>query len=204
LTGGLFCQWLPLFQLSEVEVNILVRTFLTVFPHAQVWRGDFSPSEPAIALIGSAGDSLLDATIVQRRLSEMRPDASNRELSSPEIFWMHFVGMLELSDLPANDTRLNREDRPWVELLGPLNHTGGTNETLFTGRRLQSWLNQISERSRNRLGSLPDAQRSAMSAGATLSEMILCLSEDDHKGVRAAQARLKEMLRAETFHRLFP
>ena len=50
--GGIFCQWLPLFQLSVPEVQVLVRTFLTVFPRASVWRGDFTADEPAIALIG--------------------------------------------------------------------------------------------------------------------------------------------------------
>src|SRR4029077_2569039 len=31
--GGLFCQWLPLYQLTQGEFNIIVRTFLAVFPH---------------------------------------------------------------------------------------------------------------------------------------------------------------------------
>ncbi len=50
--GGLFCQWLPLFQLAEPELSIVLRTFLTVFPSATLWRGDVSPDQPALALIG--------------------------------------------------------------------------------------------------------------------------------------------------------
>ncbi len=201
--GGLFCQWLPLFQLSETEVTILARTFLTVFPHAQVWRGDFSPTEPAIALIGTADDFKFDPEGVRRRLAEMQPDPSNPQLRSPDAFWMNFIGALEVSDLPATETRLNREDRPWVELLGPLLHAGGSEVTLFTGRRLQVWLNQVALRSQTRLPPLPEREAIAVEAGRVLAEMTLCLSENDRTGASAAQQRLRQMLPPETFRLLF-
>ena len=31
--GGLFCQWLPLYQLTREEFEVIARTFLAVFPH---------------------------------------------------------------------------------------------------------------------------------------------------------------------------
>ncbi len=201
--GGLFCQWLPLFQLSDVEVNILTRTFLAVFPHAQVWRGDFSPTEPAIALIGTAGDSAPAAAVVQRRLAEMQPDPANPQLRSADAFWMNLVGGLEPGDLPPDETRLNREDRPWVELLGPMLHSGGSGDNLFTGRRLQLWLDRVAERSRNRAAPLPEREANAVAAGRVLAEMTLCLSAGDRAGALAARERLRQMLPAETFRLLF-
>src|SRR5262249_17412847 len=39
--GGLFCQWLPLYQLGEPEFASIAATFLDVFPNAAVFRGDF-------------------------------------------------------------------------------------------------------------------------------------------------------------------
>jgi len=201
--GGLFCQWLPLFQLSELEVNILARTFLTVFPHAQVWRGDFSPNEPAIALIGSADDFKLDPAVINRRLAEMQPDATNPQLRSSAAFWMNLVGELRLADLPATELRLNREDRPWVELLGPMLHTGESAEKLFTGRRLQAWLDQVAQRSRNRLPPLPATESAAVDAGRALAEMTLCMAENDRAGAQAAQEKMKQNLPAETFRLLF-
>ena len=201
--GGLYCQWLPLFQLSETEVEILVRTFLTVFPRAQVWRGDFSPTEPAIALIGTADDFKLDVTTVQRRLTEMQKDRSNPQLHASETLWMNLVGILETPDLSANETRLNREDQPWIEMLGPLLHAGGSPETLFTGRRLQAWLEQVRLRSRDRLGPLP-GQESSIMAGSLLAELTLCLAEENPSGVRAAQARLRQTLPTAAYQSLFP
>jgi spermidine synthase len=201
--GGLFCQWLPLFQLSEVEVNILTRTFLQAFPHAQVWRGDFSPTEPAIALIGSTGDLKFDAGQVRRRLAEMRGDPTNPQLQTPDGFWMSLVGGLEIANLPSDETRLNSEDRPWIELLGPMLHTGGSETSLFTGRRLQVWLDRVADRSQRSLALLPERESTAVKAGRVLAEMTLCISEDDRPGTMAAQKHLQQMLPAETFRELF-
>lgn len=200
---GLFCQWLPLFQLSEVEANILARTFLTVFPHAQVWRGDFSPTEPAIALIGSAEDLPLDVESLRRRLTQMQPDDTNPQLQSTDAFWMNYVGELHAADLPASDKRINQEDRPWIELLGPMLHSGGDQEKLFTGRRLQTWLDQVMLRSQNRMPPLPAQERSAVHAGQVFSEMMLCVAEDNRSGATVLRDRLEKMLPPATFQRLF-
>ena len=202
--GAPYERFCTLFQLSETEVVILARTFLQVFPHAQVWRGDFSPTEPAIALIGAAEDFQLDVGTVQRRLAEMRPDRSNPQLRAPETFWMNLVGILEAADLPANEIRLNREDQPWIELLGPMLHAGGSQETLFTGRRLQVWLEQVRLRSRDRLATLTGRESSAIAAGSVLAEMTLCLSEQNQVGARAAQERLRQTLPIAAYRSLFP
>jgi spermidine synthase len=201
--GGLFCQWLPLFQLSKTQVEILTRTFLAVFPQAQVWRGDFSPTEPAIALIGTAGDFKPDVEQVRQRLAAMPPDPTNPQLQTPEGFWMNFVGVVEVSDLPADEVRLNTEDRPWIELLGPMGTTEGQRD-LFTGRRLQAWLESIRQRAPDRLGPLPRPASDAMAAGSVLAELTLCLAEDNRAGAQAAQERLRQLLPAETFRQLFP
>ncbi|MBI4326396.1 MAG: fused MFS/spermidine synthase [Chloroflexi bacterium] len=84
--GGLFCQWLPMFQLSEEEFNIVAATFLDVFPHATLWRGDFAPTEPAVALIGQIDAAPLDPDVVERRLHELMTDEANPSLVHPAGF----------------------------------------------------------------------------------------------------------------------
>ena len=200
--GGLFCQWLPLFQLSEVELNILLRTFLTVFPRAEMWRGDFAPNEPAIALVSRGEDFRMDVSVIQRRLEEMRLDPANAQLRAPGIFWMHRIGMIQMSDLLPDETRLNREDRPWIELLGPMLHAGGDQDQLFTGRRLQAWVEKIRHKSDARTGSLPLMEAAGVEAGAIFNELVLCLAEGNTRGAEAAQDRLRQTLPEASFQQL--
>jgi spermidine synthase len=199
---GLFCQWLPLFQLSDVELNILIRTFLSVFPAAEIWRGDFSPDEPAIALVGRAADFRIDAATVQQRLDGMRADAQNPHLLAPDVFWMHRVGVILPEDLPTSETRLNQENRPWIELLGPLLHAGGNKDQLFTGRRLQAWLDEVRRHSNERSTGLPERVTVGAAAGAVFAEFVLCLSEGNRAGAESAQEKLKQILPEASYRQL--
>ena len=51
---ALFAQWLPLYQLSRREFVVIARTMLAVFPQVTLWRGDFLPDRPIVALVGQA------------------------------------------------------------------------------------------------------------------------------------------------------
>jgi len=108
----LFCQWLPMFQLSEAETHILLRTFLSVFPRAYVRRGDFSPDHPALGLVGGVRDVPLDPSILRARLAESSSDPTNPQLADPVGFWMNFIGMIESGDLDPAETRLHTEGHP--------------------------------------------------------------------------------------------
>jgi len=199
--GGLFCQWLPLFQLTEEQLQIVLRTFLAEFPRAQVWRGDFSPTEPALALIATADGTQPDPAAVHRRLAEMKPDPTNPHLQLPGACWMHFAGMLEPADLSAHETRLNLEDRPWVELLGP---GAARRNDWFTGRPFQDWLDALRVRSLARPGLLTEAERAGVAAGGELGQMTVAMQENDEAGIAAAQERLRALLPPSTFRGLFP
>jgi spermidine synthase len=51
--GGIFCQWLPLYQLSGENLRTIIRTFISVYPEASAWLGNFGSQTPALALVGS-------------------------------------------------------------------------------------------------------------------------------------------------------
>ncbi|MCA1636361.1 MAG: fused MFS/spermidine synthase, partial [Acidobacteria bacterium] len=51
--GGVFCQWLPLYQLSEENLKTIIRTFVGVYPEAGAWLGNFGTGTPILALVGS-------------------------------------------------------------------------------------------------------------------------------------------------------
>ncbi len=58
--GGLFAQWIPLYQMDMDTLKVVIRTFTDVFDPAQAWLGIYNVDTPAIALIGGA-----DATSLQ-------------------------------------------------------------------------------------------------------------------------------------------
>src|SRR5256885_4285536 len=51
--GGLFCQWLPLHQLDEEMLRVIIRTFLEAFPDARAWLLRFNVDAPVLGLVGS-------------------------------------------------------------------------------------------------------------------------------------------------------
>ncbi len=192
--GGIYCQWLPTFQLSETELDIIMRTFCREFPNASVWRGDFSPDRQSIALIGAIDPNTLEGTALSLRLREMQKDPLNPQLSDPVGVWMNFVGAIEARNFDGTDLRINSEDRPWIELLG-----GTKNRELCTGRTLQSVLNSISRRS----PSQAPPQLQGSKAGALLYEYTLSISEGNGASAAAAQAELKSILPQNVFSAVF-
>jgi spermidine synthase len=126
LTGeGVFCQWLPVYQLSPEQLAIILRTFLDVFPAASLWRGNFIPDEPTLALVGHLGSRPLEPEAVDARVRALGASTdSSPFLGHPAGMWLFLVGPLT-ADMPwfARAPR-NRDGEPWIELLSPRSHAG--------------------------------------------------------------------------------
>jgi len=147
--GGLFCQWVPLFQLAEDDFRIVVKTFVTVFPATTLWRGDFHAMQPALALIGSTGDAPLDPTAIDsnsRRLA-MAPDRTNPYLADPAGLWLHLIGPIRADDPWLASAPVNRDGEPWLELLSPMSHFTSSldDPATFVGAELTPFLERIRE-----------------------------------------------------------
>lgn len=52
--NGIFCQWLPLYQLDLETFKVIARTFLEVFPEGQSFLAHYSVDQPIIGLLGGA------------------------------------------------------------------------------------------------------------------------------------------------------
>jgi spermidine synthase len=68
---GLFCQWLPLYQLDTPTFQTIARTFLKVFePEAvRVCMAHFNGSTPMIGLLGWLTPAPIDADELERRIA---------------------------------------------------------------------------------------------------------------------------------------
>jgi hypothetical protein len=201
--GGLFCQWVPLFQLSAADLELVLRTYLSVFERASVWRGDFSAAEPAVAFVGGAGSILPATDGLGRRLAELRPDPANPHLADPFTLWMHFAGIAEADGRSAagEEGALHTLGTPWLELHGP---PGGDGPPACTGRCLAAWLDELRHSSGDALAGLGPLEREAIAAGELLSRFALALAANDDARARALHDELRERLPPRTFEALFP
>jgi spermidine synthase len=125
--GGIFCQWVPLFQLSEEGFRIVSSTFLDVFPRSTLWRGDFLADQPSLALIGHRDGESIDPAVVERRWHEIAPrlDRTTPYLADPAGPWLFLVGEARRGDAHFTTERRHRDDRPWLELTTPLTQATG-------------------------------------------------------------------------------
>lgn len=71
--GGVFGQWLPLYQLDPETLRVICRTFLAAFDEVHVLLGIYNVEQPAIVLVGrdptrAEGPLALDVNALSRRL----------------------------------------------------------------------------------------------------------------------------------------
>ena len=122
--GGLYCQWIPLYQLSEPQFNSIAASFLDVFPQTTLWQGDFSAGQPSVALVGHTDPRGLNASAVDARVRALlaAPDPANPYLSHPAGLWLYFVAPLDPAEKHFLLAPRNLEGSPWIEFAGARLH----------------------------------------------------------------------------------
>ena len=71
-TNGLFCQWLPMFQLTRPQFESIARTFHEVFPETFLIRGDFYAELPILGLVGGRSLQSINWESVERAAQKLR------------------------------------------------------------------------------------------------------------------------------------
>ncbi len=133
--GGLFAQWLPLFDLSERELGIITRTLLEVFPQVTLWRRGFSPRFPVFALVASLDPEPLDADRLRTNLRQL----VDRGAVSDDL-WYQNIPLAAYAGHPSATPEdyagypLSTDDRRPLEYLSPITERdsrgAGTTSTL--------------------------------------------------------------------------
>jgi spermidine synthase len=193
--GGIFCQWLPLYQLSEEQFQIIVATFLDVFPRATLWRGDFNTDAPALALIGHTDPNGIDTQAVERTTQQLKPwcAQSTPLLSARGGIWLFLVGPLNPADPGFARARRNRESEPWIELLSPATqlHSKRPLSSPFVGEELSRFMEKVRAHPihDSPLKNLSPEHLDWRAAGATLWEASLLLhaGREEEANRRAAE-----------------
>jgi spermidine synthase len=114
--GGIFCQWLPLYQLDDPSLRAIIRSFLAVYPGGSAWLNHYSVRTPMLALIGPREATPLDIAALQARLVTPGVAAAVRPLgfeSGIDIWGQYLGGPRALANYAGNGPT-NTDDYPFV------------------------------------------------------------------------------------------
>lgn len=119
--GGVFCQWLPLYQLSEENLKIVIRTVLSVFPEVSGWLGNFGSNTPVLGLIVSDQPVRLYWSRWEESLKSalLRDNLAQVYLDRPaELVGGYIGGRMELESF-AGQGAYNTTGDPVIEFRAP-------------------------------------------------------------------------------------
>jgi spermidine synthase len=204
--GGVFCQWLPLYQLSADELRMILATFLDVFPQAALFRGDFYGRFPIVALAGFAGTPPRADAISAAAERLAAAGVTDRWVTHPVGFWSLYVGPLaplvgELAAVPRNE-----DDHPRLEFLAARSRAGGplAQEGPFVGLRFARFARSVAEGLRLEdplFGSLGEDRLGAAAGGHALQSADALYAagrtDDSSQALATAAALLPRALLAE-------
>jgi spermidine synthase len=114
--GGVFCQWLPLYQLDLPSLRAIIRGFLQIYPGGSAWLNHFSVRTPMLALIGPRDGGALDLDALGARLGDpaVAPVARRIGFETPmDLLGQYLGGPRALSAFAGQGPR-NTDDYPFV------------------------------------------------------------------------------------------
>lgn len=135
---GLFCQWLPLYQLGEREFESIANSFASVFPHTTIWWGQLETTSPVVALIGSRSSIEVDPIKLAQRLDSLNTNATtpDQSIGTSERFWDHYIGDWQLQP----NAQFNTDEHPRVEFLTPVSNRDGK---MIKGKVLKQYFTDV-------------------------------------------------------------
>lgn len=143
--GGVYVQWIPLYQVTDTEFWTIVRSFVEVFPHVHVWRGDFYANKPILALVGSVDGAPLDPAVIVRNGRYLRGNAHLDPAVFLAVTLPFYAGNLGESREIIPDGPIHTDDDPVIEYQAPISHRNARAGRVewFTGLELIDFLNRL-------------------------------------------------------------
>ncbi len=156
---GLFMQWLPAYQITEQEFNVITNTLLNVFPQVTIWRGDYSPLKPIIGLLAHKKPGQLSP---QARITK------NFQESPPLL--SYFVGTPDSLRPFFKQYPINSDNKPFIEFNAPISQrqVKESHNQWFTGEKLILFLRQIAAQKNHFLDKLDIQKKQIPEAGLHL------------------------------------
>lgn len=152
--GGVFVQWLPLFQITSDEFGVIARTMLEAFDEVTMWRNDFYPGREKVALVGRLNAAPLAVPPGGKRevmlravdgleRTQVSPDMVKAEAESIAFF---YAGNLSRAGRLFEHYAINTDNRPLIEYQTPrgFREVAAHDEVIWcVGPKLTKWISRI-------------------------------------------------------------
>ncbi|HUL31949.1 MAG TPA: fused MFS/spermidine synthase, partial [Thermodesulfobacteriota bacterium] len=116
--GGVFCQWLPIYQMEKEHFQLLVSSFKKVFPHVHIWMANSDA-----LLIGSSEDlPHISLAEFQKRMTmpKIAKRLAKMEVNTPEdLLSFFYLDSPAVDKLIEGTTGENSDDDPVLEFSAP-------------------------------------------------------------------------------------
>jgi spermidine synthase len=125
--GGLFSQWLQIYEMSPEDVRTLVATFKAAFPYVYLFRG----AEGDLMLTGSKREISINVPTLKAHFSNAKIAADLKRIdtmSAPDLLSRFYMGPLEIDRFAAG-ALLNTDDNALIEFNAP-RRVGTAEETI--------------------------------------------------------------------------
>jgi spermidine synthase len=143
--GGVFAQWLPLYQLTRDEFLVIARTMLEVFPQVTLWRGDFLADQSIVALIGQDAGAAMDVQALTRNFRNRRGDDQVDRETVMGMMGLFYAGNLTANAAMFVDAPINTDDFPVIEYQAPVAQRRARSGEMqwFTSFELLRWYERL-------------------------------------------------------------
>lgn len=117
--GGIFLQWLQLYELSPENIHVLIRTFNSVFPNVLVFTPD--PHSNDTLLVGSRHPVSFDRARFERYFADPKIKAELLRAgvqSAEDFFGLFLLGTQEIAKFVGQGP-INTDDNARIEFAAP-------------------------------------------------------------------------------------
>jgi spermidine synthase len=122
-SGGIACQWIPLYQVDAETARLIIRTWLDVFPHTNAFLAHYNVDSPVFGLVGSAEPIVLPTDWYERRTrgTSIRDDLIEQRQAVYDGYALFGTFVATGGQLArfAGEGPLNTDDLPLVTFRAP-------------------------------------------------------------------------------------
>ncbi len=130
--GGVFCQWLPMTQLTMEQFHTVARTFRKAFGEAHLFRNDFHGRSLPLAMVGFK-NAALDWNAVNRRCELEKAQGLLRDPLGRHVEGLALLYLGRYHDNASTEETLNTLDNLQVEARAGRHLLAGDPADYFAG-----------------------------------------------------------------------